>query len=108
VGLHVEYAGERIQYGILCIFSLFYEYGHLEHVHINVIYRIHQAEYGIHILVAASQEFVNTYSKRRVLGHLRHGELRGRRVAPPSPPTPPRYRHWVNLSICMRIDVGVS
>jgi len=25
-----------------------------------------QAEYGIHILVAASQEYVNTYSTRRV------------------------------------------
>jgi len=29
-------------------------------------YRVHQAEYGIHILVAASQEHVNTYSTRRI------------------------------------------
>ena len=30
-----------------------------------MVYRVHQAEYGIHILVAASQEYVNTYSTRR-------------------------------------------
>jgi len=29
-------------------------------------YRVRQAEYGIHILVAASQEYVNTYSTRRL------------------------------------------
>jgi len=37
-----------------------YEYSNLEYVHIHVIYRVHQAEYGIHVLVAASQEYVNT------------------------------------------------
>ena len=29
------------------------------------MYRVHQAEYVIHIRVAASQEYVNTYSTRR-------------------------------------------
>jgi len=29
------------------------------------MYRVHRAEYDIHILVAASQEYVNTYSTRR-------------------------------------------
>jgi len=53
-----------MKYGILFIFTLFYEYSTLEYVHIHVIfiYRVHQAEYGIRILVAASQEYVNTYS----------------------------------------------
>jgi len=37
----------------------------LEYVRIPVIYRLNQAEYGIHILVAASQEYVNTYSTRK-------------------------------------------
>jgi len=35
---HVKYAGERITYGILFIWSLFYEYSKLEDVHIHVIY----------------------------------------------------------------------
>jgi len=30
------------------------------------MYRVNQAQYVIHILVAASQEYVNTYSTRRV------------------------------------------
>jgi len=60
--LHVEYARKRIQYDILFIFSLFYEYSNLEYVHFRVIYRVHQAEYGIRISVVASQEYVNTYS----------------------------------------------
>jgi len=55
-----------MQCGILFIFSLFYEYSRLEYVHIHVIYRVHQAEYGIHILVAASQDYVNTYSTCRL------------------------------------------
>jgi len=64
--LHVEYAGRRIKYGILFMFSLFYEYNNLEYVHIHVIYRVHEAGCVIHFLVAASQEYVNTYSTRRV------------------------------------------
>ena len=65
--LQVEYGGGgRIQYSILFIFSLFYESSNLEYVHIHVIYRVNQAEYGIRILVAASQEYVNTYSTCRV------------------------------------------
>jgi len=52
---------------IRCIISinLFCEYTNLEYVHIHVIYRVDQAEYGIHIRVAASQKYVNTYSTRR-------------------------------------------
>ena len=64
--LHVEYAGGRIKYGILFIFRLFYEYSNLAYVHIHVIYRVIQAEYVIRILVAVSQEYVNTYSTYRL------------------------------------------
>jgi len=59
--LHVEYAGERMKYDILFIFSLFCEYINLEYVLVPVIYRFHQAKYVFHIRVAASQEYVNTY-----------------------------------------------
>jgi len=65
--LHVEYAGGRIQYGILFTFSLFCEYSNLEYVHVPAMYRVNQAECVIRILVAASQEYVNTYSTLRVL-----------------------------------------
>ena len=50
---------------ILFMFSLFHEHLYLENVRIHLIYRVNQAEYGIHILVAAFQEYVNTYSTRR-------------------------------------------
>jgi len=61
--LHVEYAGgENNIRCILFILSLFYEHSNLEYVHIHVIYRVNQAEYVIRILVAAPQEYVNTYS----------------------------------------------
>jgi len=60
----VEYAGGRIKYGILFIFSLFHEHSNLEYVHIHVICRVHQAEYVIRVRVAASQKYVNTYSTR--------------------------------------------
>jgi len=66
--LHVEYAERGNEYGIRFIFHLFCEYIHLEYEHIRVIYRVNQAEYGIHILVAASQEYVNTDSTRRLKG----------------------------------------
>jgi len=56
-----------MKYGILFIFSLFYEYSNLEYVHFHVLYRVIQADYVIRILVAAAQEYVNTYSTRRVL-----------------------------------------
>jgi len=46
------------------MFNLFCEYRNLEYVRVPVVYRVNQAEYGIHILVAASQEYVNTYSTR--------------------------------------------
>jgi len=37
----------------------------LEYGPVPVIFRVSQAECGIHMLVAASQECVNTYSTRR-------------------------------------------
>ena len=49
----------RGKYGILCIFSPVCEYVNLEYVRVPVIYRVKQADYVIHILVAASQECVN-------------------------------------------------
>jgi len=64
--LHFEYAERRKQYSILFIFSPFYEYNRLEYEHVPVEYRVHRVEYVILILVAASQEYVNTYSTRRV------------------------------------------
>jgi len=64
--LHLEYTERRRQNGILFIFSLCFESSNLEYVRAPVIYRGTQAEYGIHILLAASQEYVNTYSTRRV------------------------------------------
>ena len=51
--LHVEFAERRIKYDSLFICSPFSEYSNLEHVHVLVEYRVNQAEYGIHILVAA-------------------------------------------------------
>jgi len=63
--LDVEYAERGNEYGILFIFSLFCEYIQLEYVHIHGIYRVHEAEYGIRILVVAPQEYVNIYSTRR-------------------------------------------
>jgi len=62
---HVEYAERRINHGILFILSPFHEYSNLEYVRVHVLYRAHQSEYVIRILVAASQEYVNTYSTRR-------------------------------------------
>ena len=38
-------------------------------MYISTSYRVYQAEYGIHFLVAASQEYVNTYSTRRLPTH---------------------------------------
>ena len=58
--LHIEYAGGRIKHNIVFIFSLFYEYSNLEYVHIHGIYWVIQAEYVSRMLVAASQEYVNT------------------------------------------------
>jgi len=58
--------GGRIKYEILFRFSLFYEYSNLEYVHIRVIHRVNQAEDVIRIRVAASQEYVTTYSTCRL------------------------------------------
>jgi len=51
--LYVEYAERRIKYGILFIFSLFYEYSNLDYGHVHGIRRVNQAEYVIRILMAA-------------------------------------------------------
>ena len=56
----------RRKYGILFTCSLFCEYTNLEYVRVLVIYRVNQAEYVIHNRVAASQEYVNTYSTCRL------------------------------------------
>jgi len=65
-GLHVEYAERRKKYRILFMCGPLYEYSNLEYERIYVIYRVTQAEYDTRILMAASQEYVNTYSTRRV------------------------------------------
>jgi len=65
--LRVEYAKRRNKYGIRFILSLFYEYIHLEYVHVHVIYRVDQAEYVSHILMAVLQEYVNAYPTCRVV-----------------------------------------
>jgi len=57
--LHIECAERGKEYGILFIGSLFCEYIHIEYVRIHAIYRVNQAEYVIHILVVAPQEYVN-------------------------------------------------
>jgi len=54
------------KYILLFRCSLFCEYINLEYVRIHIIYRVHQTEYTI--LVAAPQEYVNTYSTRRGAG----------------------------------------
>ena len=38
----------------------------LEYVHIHVMYKVYQAEYGIRILVVSPQEYVNIDSTRRL------------------------------------------
>jgi len=53
------------EYGFLFLLRLFCEYIYLEYVHIHVIYRVDQAEYVIHVRVAAPQEYVNIYATRR-------------------------------------------
>jgi len=69
LALHVEYAERGRKYGILFISNLFCEYITLECVRVPVVYRVNQVEYSIHILVVASQEYVNTYSTRRLTIH---------------------------------------
>jgi len=56
--LHVEYAERYNKFGILFTCNLFCEYIGLAHVRVPVIYRVNQAECGIHVLVAASKEYV--------------------------------------------------
>jgi len=47
-------------------FSTFCERTPLEYVRIRAIYTVNQAEYGIHILVLAPQEYVDINSTRRI------------------------------------------
>jgi len=49
-GLYVEYAGRRMKYGILFMFSPFYEYSNLEYGCVPVYYSVQNV---IRILVAA-------------------------------------------------------
>ena len=51
---------------VRALFLCFCEYTHLEHVRIHVMYRASQEEYAIRTPMAAPQEYVNTYSTRRV------------------------------------------
>jgi len=69
--LHVEYAERGNEYGILFIFSMICENTRLEYVRIHVVYRAYQAIYVIHIRVVAPQEYVITYSTRRVCVRVR-------------------------------------
>jgi len=55
---------EEQKYRILFTFSLVYEYTNLAYVRIYVLYRVKQAEYSIRVLMAAPQEYVNTFSTR--------------------------------------------
>ena len=48
--------------------SLFCANIHLSYVRIHVIYRAHQAEYVLHIVVVAPQEYVNIYLAFRERG----------------------------------------
>jgi len=48
------------------MFRLFCEYIYLEYVSIHVTHRIDQAEYVIHPRVVAPQEYVHSYSTRRL------------------------------------------
>jgi len=64
--LHVEYTERGKEYGIIFILSLFCENSHLEYIRIYVKYRVHQAEYVVHVVVVASQEYLNIYSTSRV------------------------------------------
>jgi len=50
----------------LFIISLLYEYSNLKCIRIYVIYMVTQAECVIRIRMTAPQEYVNTYSTRRV------------------------------------------
>jgi len=69
VTLHVEYAERGHEYGILCIFNLFCECIHFEYVRIHVIYGSNLAEYVIHILVVARQEYVKQSTGHTHTGH---------------------------------------
>jgi len=70
VGLLHAYMLNMRKYDILFTFSPIYEYTNLDYEHVPVQYRVHQAEYGIHMHVAASREYVNTYSTRRMITNV--------------------------------------
>jgi len=60
------------KYGILFLFNLFCEYANFAFVRVPVVYRVHQKEYGIHILVVASQEYVIHIQPVGVLAFTRY------------------------------------
>ena len=76
MSLHAEYSGGGVQYGVLFIFSPFYEYSSLEYEHIHIIYKVNQAEYVIRISVAASQKYVNMCLRRELGRRLNCSRLR--------------------------------
>jgi len=82
-GLHVECVERGKENGILFIVSLFCVYIQFEYICIHVIYRVNQAEYGMHIFVVAPQEYVNIDSTRRVGGRPDSTARRPRRKPHP-------------------------
>jgi len=66
---HVDTRSAEKKYRIIFMFGLLYEYSSLEYERIYVMFRVTQAEYDTRILMAASQECVNTYSTPRTATH---------------------------------------
>ena len=68
VGLRGKYAGEAkihvFDSELACYVNIY-----LEYVRVHVSYWTNQADYAIRIPVAAPQEYVNTHSPRRGVGH---------------------------------------
>jgi len=80
------------------MFSLFCEYINLEYARVLVIYGVNQAEYVIHIRVAASQDYANTYSTRRILSPPKSWAQMTTCVVGPSLVSPPQlYLSLVNV-----------
>ena len=98
VTVHVEYAERGKEYGILFIVRLFCEYTRLEYKYIPGIYRVNQAEHGIHIPVVAPQVYVkistghtHTHTHRQITTPLTPTHTHTTRTTPQTPKrTPPR------------------
>jgi len=76
---------------------------YLEYARIHGIYRVDQAEYVIYILVAASQEYVSTYSTRRILVRAHH-LVHGRRLQNIPLAASPRVPSQIAESLCFTED----